>query len=132
VLRRFFLALLPAGLAAGEGRATLRGRLQPGSPGRFLLPAGETLELDGDEPTRGVFTDARLKDADMDLTGEHTAPGKFKVDPRHTKAMWVHKDGRRLQVSYYCDVCSIRTYAPGVCMCCQDETALDLKESFDR
>ena len=28
-------------------------------------------------------------------------------------------------------VCSIRTYTPGICYCCQDETALDLREKFD-
>ena len=34
-------------------------------------------------------------------------------------------------VSYWCEVCSIRTFTPGVCMCCQDETAVDLKERLE-
>jgi hypothetical protein len=31
-------------------------------------------------------------------------------------------------VTYWCQVSYIRTYAPGECWCCQDDTALDLKD----
>jgi hypothetical protein len=31
-------------------------------------------------------------------------------------------------ITYWCDVCSIRTYTPGKCWCCQQETTLDLRD----
>ena len=42
--------------------------------------------------------------------------------------MLVHRDGKKYTISYWCPVCSIRTYTPGKCMCCQEETHLDLEE----
>jgi hypothetical protein len=45
--------------------------------------------------------------------------------------MFVHQGGKRLFVTYWCDVCSIRTYTPGLCLCCRKETDLDLRESLD-
>jgi hypothetical protein len=29
-------------------------------------------------------------------------------------------------VSYWCDICTIRSYTPGPCVCCQKDTTLDL------
>lgn len=114
---------------AEEVKASLRGKLRPGTPAA-LLAEGKEVVLNGDKATLGVLADARLKDADFEVRG--TLLGNtFAVDPIHTRAMFVHKDGKRLMISYWCPVCSIRTYSPGVCMCCQDETALDLKERFD-
>jgi hypothetical protein len=31
-------------------------------------------------------------------------------------------------VTYWCEVCAIRTYTPGECMCCQENTELDLRD----
>jgi hypothetical protein len=31
-------------------------------------------------------------------------------------------------ITYWCDVCSIRAYTPGPCVCCQQETTLDLRD----
>jgi len=129
--RRLILAFLPAAVhAAGRGQA-VRGRLAPGSPARLAREGGADLELTGDAPTLAVLADPRLKNADFEAIGESLGSGRFRVAPIHQRNMFVHKDGKRLQISYWCEVCSIRTWSPGVCMCCQDETALDLKESFE-
>jgi hypothetical protein len=116
-------------LASAVQRKTLRGALVV--PARLRLGGGAEVRLEGDKSTEAVLADDRLNGSDIELTGEATAPGRLKVDPIHTRAMRVHKEGRVLQISYWCEVCSIRTYAPGKCMCCQEETALDLKEKFD-
>jgi hypothetical protein len=115
---------------AQAAKASLRGKLRPGDT-PALLVEGKEIALGGDKATMGVLGDARLKDADFEVRGEPAGDGKFQVDPIHTRSMFVHKQGKRLMISYWCEVCSIRTYSPGVCMCCQDETALDLKERFD-
>jgi len=115
---------------ADAAKTSLRGQLRPGNPA-VLLADGKEVVLSGDKATLSVLGDVRLKGADFEVRGEMLANGKFQVNPIHMKAMFVHKEGRRLMISYWCAVCSIRTYSPGVCMCCQDETALDLKERFD-
>lgn len=130
--RRSILALFPTVAAwAAAAAASLRGKLVPGSPARLLRDGAAEVELTGDAPTLAVLADTRLKEADFEVAGQPLAPGRFQVNPIHKRNMFVHKDGKKLQISYWCEVCSIRTWSPGVCMCCQDETQLDLKESFE-
>lgn len=76
--------------------------------------------------------DKRLAGVDFEVKGAYTTPNRFRIDPIHTKAMFVHKGGKRLYITYWCDVCSIRSYAPGKCWCCQEDTELDLRESYER
>ncbi len=134
--RRIFPAftLLAAVLLRAESQpASLRGKLTqpPGKPPRLTLPSGVEVLLEGDDQTTGVLRDGRLSNADFEVRGKYTPSGSFRILPIYKGAMFVHKDGKRLFVTYWCEVCSIRTYTPGKCWCCQDETALDLKENLD-
>jgi hypothetical protein len=133
VERRKFLAglllLTPASLlpAADEG-VSLRGKLVKGPDGKPALLAadGRTVSVTGDADTMGVLNDARLAGVDFEAVGKPAAD-QFAINPIHTHALYVHKDGKRLMVTYWCDVCAIRTYTPGLCWCCREETALDLR-----
>lgn len=78
-----------------------------------------------------VLNDKRLLGADLEAIGHFNSPGRFEVDSMHTKALIVHKDGKKLYVTYWCDVCYIRTFTPGTCVCCQKYTDLDLRESIE-
>jgi hypothetical protein len=127
VRRRHLLAslfFLPALSRAADPGQTLRGTLTKG--GTLRTPDGKLVSLTGDADTMGVVNDARLQGADFEIHGKSEAPDRFAINPIHTRAMFVHKDGKRLTVTYWCDVCAIRTYTPGICWCCRDETALDL------
>ncbi len=75
----------------------------------------------------GVLKDKRLAGVDLEAIGHYTTPASFEVDPIHLKSMFVHKDNRKLLITYWCEVCYIRTYTPGVCWCCQKYTDLDLR-----
>jgi hypothetical protein len=123
------LALSAACYAGASAPTSIRGKLiqQDGKPA-LEVGANKLISLDGDEPTRGVLKDKRLAGADLEAAGHFASPGLFVVDPIHTKALHVYHDGKRHTISYWCEVCSIRTYTPGICWCCQEETALDLKE----
>jgi hypothetical protein len=90
------------------------------------------IALHGDDPTMGVLRDKRLDGVDLEAIGHFESPDRFEVDGIHTRALFVHKDGKRLMITYWCDVCYIRTYTPGVCWCCQKYTDLDLRESDDQ
>ena len=135
VLRRSiltqFATLVPI-LAAGK-QASIRGRLKLASAGVPVLALSDAqqIALRGDESTMGVLLDPRVRDMDFELIGTPTAMGAFEVGPIHTKAMYVHKGGQKLFVTYWCDICSIRTYTPGACWCCQEDTELDLRDRYD-
>jgi hypothetical protein len=49
-----------------------------------------------------------------------------------TRAVLVRQGGRLKYVTYWCEVCSIRSYAPGPCWCCQRETTLDLRDPDEK
>jgi len=78
-----------------------------------------------------VLNDKRLAGMDLEAIGHFNSPGQFEVDPIHTKALFVHQNGKKLYITYWCDVCYIRTYAPGICVCCQKYTDLDLRDSVE-
>ena len=109
-----------------EGSKTVRGRFKTG--GTLLMPKRKPIQMTGDDPTKLVLNDVRLDGADFEALGEFAASGEFKIDPIHLRSMWVYKDNQRLMVSYWCDICYIRTYSPGICWCCQEYTKLDLKD----
>jgi hypothetical protein len=134
--RRRFLVLLPAAAATliGAEASVFRGKLTrtpSGAPA--LLLGGKLVPLDGDPDTVGVLKDARLANADFEVIGQlaqaqEAAGSPIRINPIHTRALFTYKNGRRLMVTYWCDVCAIRTYTPGICWCCREETALDLIE----
>jgi hypothetical protein len=129
--RSWIAALLPAlSVFAAAPGLSLRGKLlqRDGQP-PSLETSGKSTALHGDGPTLGVLNDKRLAGVDLEALGQFTNPDLFEVDPIHLRAMFVHKDGKKLLITYWCDVCYIRTYTPGVCWCCQKYTDLDLRES---
>jgi hypothetical protein len=115
--------------AGAAATPTIRGKLtlRDGKPA-LVLSDHRMIAVDGDESTRGVLKDTRLAGADLEMAGHFANPDLFMADPIYTKALHVYKNGKRLSVSYWCATCSIRTYTPGTCVCCQAETDLDLQD----
>jgi hypothetical protein len=132
VTRRLFFAALGSSVAfaAAAPGLSVRGKLSQSPDRQPALdpPDHKLVTLEGDQPTLAVLHDERLRGDDFEALGHYRAAGNFIVDPIHNRAMFVHKDGKRLIVTYWCDVCYIRTYSPGVCWCCQKYTDLDLRE----
>ena len=130
VKRRNLLAglLTTVGTWARAAELTLRGKLLPGDI--LNTPTGP-VKLTGDEPTLGVIRDLRVIGLEMEMVGEARGTGALEIGAIHKKALYAIKSGRRLFVTYWCDICSIRTYTPGQCWCCQEQTELDLRERYD-
>jgi hypothetical protein len=129
VTRRFsFLGMvaLSGALLSAQGKARLRGKLMQGR--KLQLTSGEVLRLEGDAAIQLVLDDERLWGSDFEIEGTPKAGGAFAIDPIHLKPAFVFEKGERLGVSYWCDICYIRTYSPGKCWCCQEETRLDPKD----
>lgn len=135
--RRTAIALFFAGATAWAADeptpVSLRGKLvqAEGEPPVLQLPDGKRVTLTGDEPTLGVLDDDRLANDDFEVLGRWLGEGRFEVAPIHTRSMFVHQGAKRMMVTYWCDVCYIRTYTPGKCWCCQKYTDLDLRESLE-
>lgn len=114
--------------AADPQSTTVRGKLviREGQPAAVQTAQGKKIPLDGDDSTRKVLADPRLDGFEIQAKGHYDSAGRFTIDPIHTHALLVNKDGHLKLVSYWCDVCTIRAYTPGPCVCCQRETSLDL------
>ena len=102
--------------------------MQAGDAPALEMPGGKHVPLHADDPTMAVLRDKRLAGVDLEALGHFSQPNLFEVDPIHTRALFVHKDNKKLLITYWCDVCYIRTYSPGNCWCCQKYTDLDLRE----
>src|SRR5579863_2588579 len=126
----FALAAFAESPKTADAPITVRGKLVQREGHTPAIETGEhkLITLEGDGPTAHVLHDKRLAGADLEAKGHFAAPDRFQVDPFHTHAIHVLKDGKRFMITYWCDVCSIRQYEPGPCWCCQRETALDLRE----
>ena len=124
------VCLLTPSFAASSKSETIQGKLtqREGQPPAIQTAGRGLVALEGDEATTAVIKDKRLNGMDMEAHGHFVAPDRFAIDPIHTKAMLVHKDGRLKMITYWCELCAIRTYSPGVCWCCQKETVLDLRD----
>ncbi len=131
--RQFAVSSLASATVLRAQPRSVRGRLTQteSKPSSLTLSDGKSVALEGDGQTTGVLGDPRLAGADFEVLGSFLPSGVFRIDPIHKRAVFVHKDGKRLYVTYWCAVCAIRTYTPGQCWCCQDDTALDLREKLD-
>ena len=115
--------------AASAERVTVRGAIEiadhdganEGWPAIYLVAdSGERLELISDEPdTLHTWSDPELKDRTWELEGFRLDGDRFEV-----RKMFTIKDGKRYQVTYYCEICHITSYRPGPCMCCQEKVEL--------
>ena len=133
---RSCLLLLPACvllLSAAEPKTeTIEGTLTVSAGEAPVLNTGSLrVQLDGDAPTRKVLHDPRIDGFRARATGHFTAPGRFLVDPQYKRALLVYQGEKLKMITYWCEVCGIRAYTPGPCVCCQADTELDLRDPDD-
>jgi len=128
------LLLCAVSLSAADlhqpGTTTVRGKLRvtPGKPPVLETADHKLITLEGDDTSGKVLADPRLNGFELEAHGRFTAPDHFVLNPSHTHSMLVRKDGKLKLVSYWCDICSIRAYTPGPCVCCQRDTELELRD----
>jgi hypothetical protein len=134
MIRRRALVLLSAAAAslarAADEVAHVRGRLfqNPSQPPAIDTADGRHVVCEGDEETIAVLRDERLKDSDFEAVGRFVTSNRLQILPIHERALFVYRGGKKLVVTYWCPVCSIRTYSPGKCVCCQKETEFDPRD----
>lgn len=108
--------------------AVVRGKLivKDGQPTVIETAERKLVKLEGDDHTSKVLSDPRINGFEAQIKGRFASPDRFVIDPPHTHPMLVNQDGHLKLVSYWCDICTIRSYTPGPCVCCQKDTTLDL------
>lgn len=92
---------------------------------------GRRVPVDGDDQVRGVLRDKRVIGSEFEVIGRLDANGVFHAAPIHENPLFVYRDGQRLYVTYWCDICAIRTRTPDLCWCCREDTELDLRDRKD-
>ena len=128
--RLFFAIALGALFIAAAGASdfvTIRGTLVspsgsvtgPDDPLAVSIAGGKKVTLTGDIFSQGQLRDQRLAGRTWEFEGNYLPGGEFEI-----QRLFTIKDGKRFKVTYWCEVCAIRTHEPGRCMCCQDETEL--------
>jgi hypothetical protein len=65
--------------------------------------------------SEALFADPRLRDKELLLTG-NLLPKSQIFDVTKMKSI---RNGVVCDLYYYCDICAIKTVAPGPCVCCQ-------------
>ncbi len=65
--------------------------------------------------SEALFADPRLRDKELLLTG-NLLPKSQIFDVTKMKSI---RNGVVYDLYYYCDICAIKTVAPGPCVCCQ-------------
>lgn len=127
-MRLLVAGLLLAALAFGQAGESVAGKLKQTGAGPVLVTVRGEVAVTGDEESNEVLRDQRLAGMQLEGKGHFTDATHFRLDHFHTKPVRVvQADGVKKEVTYWCEVCSIRTYTPGKCLCCQEETALDLR-----
>jgi hypothetical protein len=130
VNRRIFLAFLPA-LAAAESKTAIRGTLLKSPECSLRTSDGRVIAMRGEDDIMAVLRDARVIGLDFEAEGAIRADGVFEIAPIYQAPLFVYKGGKRLFVTYWCDVCAIRTQSPGICWCCREDTEFDPRDRKD-
>ena len=107
----------------------MRGKLiqRAGKPPAVETPDHKLVTFEGTDDAIKVLNDARVNGFDLEARGRFVAPDRFRVGDNHARSLLVHKDGAVKMITYWCETCAIRSYAPGPCWCCQAETELELR-----
>jgi hypothetical protein len=96
-------------------RAGVKQDADAGSAGRALVTEeGKVYPLVKDAGGRMFFMDDALLRRPMRLTGRLVTG----VPLLQVVAVQSERQGKVHDVYYWCDICTIRTYAPGICECC--------------
>jgi hypothetical protein len=106
----------------GREVRTLFGCSETGSRFGFASKDGRLYKFIPGDTMTPVFTDSRVRQRDLQITARLHSQDQLEI----IKVQSV-KSGKLYDIFYYCDVCSITAYVPGLCPCCRNE--LEFRET---
>lgn len=119
--------------AGSRGLVILRGRIEcfdmsgkrldsfsaiAGPEARYALMDGngELHPFSSTDPETAVFSDLRVRQRELQVSARADKGNRLEV----IKVQSV-RDGKLYDIYYYCELCNIKAYAPGLCPCCRNE-----------
>jgi hypothetical protein len=102
--------------AAGREVESIFGCAETGTRFGFASKEGKLYTFMPTDTMTAVFTDARVRQRDLQLTARLHGSDKLEI----IKVQSV-KEGKVYDIFYFCEVCSITAYTPGLCPCCRNE-----------
>ena len=104
--------------ASAKPEATITGRLAHENKTPVLKANGKTVRLlSSDDYANAILHEPRFVGRELRLEGRWKSADTFDAD-----RLFSVRDGKLFKVIYYCDVCNITSYKPGLCDCCQQPT----------
>ncbi len=88
----------------------------------FLSKAGKLYKFLAGDPMTPIFTDSRVRQRELQISARLHSGEQLEI----VKVQSV-KEGKLYDVFYFCEVCNITAYVPGLCPCCRAE--LEFKET---
>lgn len=118
------MLLLPNMVAGATNSIDLTGHILP-LPGttnflNFKTESGAFYKMLRTPMSEALFADTNLLSKVLVLKGRVSDSNAFEV----TGNLHSLKNGQLNELYYYCDVCSIKTSVPGLCLCCRDPVRL--------
>jgi len=88
------------------------------SPGAFALVGsdGKLYSFLPDDPETAVFTDKRVRQRELQITARLHPQDRLEI----IKIQSI-REGKLYDIYYFCEVCNITAYAPGLCSCCRED-----------
>jgi hypothetical protein len=88
----------------------------PGIRYAFLDKDGVRHDVSATDANAAIFTDVRVRQRDLQITAQLTA--KHQLELIRVQSI---REGKLYDLYYFCELCNIRAYAPGLCPCCRNE-----------
>jgi len=77
---------------------------------------GKLHDFSAIDASAAIFTDVRVRQRELQITAQVTA--KHQLEIVRVQSI---REGRLYDLYYFCELCNIRAYAPGLCPCCRNE-----------
>lgn len=119
------VAAQESGAGATNGLVVLRGHVVcldaaacDGPAARYAIAdgGGKLHAFSAGDAGTAMFTDARVRRRELQVTAQKTAKNELEI----VRVQSV-RDGKLYDIYYFCELCNIRAYAPGLCPCCRNE-----------
>jgi hypothetical protein len=102
--------------SAGREVQTPFGCTETGSRFDFASQDGKLYKFLPTDTMTTVFTDSRVRQRQLQLTARLHSGDQLEI----IKVQSI-KDGKLYDIYYFCDVCTITSFTPGLCPCCRNE-----------
>jgi hypothetical protein len=88
----------------------------------FASKEGKLYRFAPNDVMTPVFTDSRVRQRELQVTARLRGGDQLEI----IKVQSI-KQGKLYDISYFCEVCTITAFVPGLCPCCRNE--LEFRET---